>query len=71
MNHCKRHKTLAVPGYSNAPHVGKFIPDKHHWMKPFTRIAALTENSDVQLVHPIVGVPVKLNRDSEQTFEHW
>lgn len=52
-------------------HVSKFIPDKHHWMKPFTRIAALTENSDVQLVAPIIGVPVKLNRDSEQTFEHW
>ncbi len=52
-------------------HVGKFTLAKHHWMEPFTRIAALAENSDVRLVTPMIGASVTLNRDSVQTFEHW
>lgn len=52
-------------------HVGKYTLAKHHWMEPFSRIAQLTEQSEIALTTPLIGEVVQLKRQSQQTFNRW
>ncbi len=51
-------------------HNSKFALGRHAWFAPLQAIGELSKNSQIPLLTPMLGAPVKLN-DSTQTFTRW
>ena len=51
-------------------HVGRFCIARHAWDEPFIRIASANNGEKLQLLTPVIGEAVKLNK-RRQKFIHW
>jgi L-ascorbate metabolism protein UlaG (beta-lactamase superfamily) len=74
-NHMQPEETMQAAADVGAKHLlpihaGRFILANHPWDEPYRRIAALSENSPIKLLTPIIGEPVYLDT-MDRTYRHW
>lgn len=50
-------------------HAGKFSISMHAWDEPYEAVYELSQNTGIQLLTPMIGQPVYMNR--EQNFSQW
>lgn len=69
------HEVLLAASELNAKkllpvHSGKFTLSTHAWDAPLKTITQLNENTNLQLLTPLIGERVNL-KDETQKFSHW
>lgn len=73
--HMMPHEVLLAASELNAKkllpvHSGKFTLSTHAWDAPLKTITQLNENTNLQLLTPLIGERVNL-KDETQKFSHW